>query len=258
MPKRRQLDGGAGDANYALIATEYSLYRNPEPAIAACINHALGQAATVLNVGAGIGSYEPTDRQVTAVEPSASMRAQRPPHLSVALDAVAEKLPFPNNSFDASMATFTVHQWTALDAGLAEMRRVTSGPVLILTCDPNLVQRFWLNAYAPEVLAAEARRYPALDRLGRVLGGTIDLEPVRIPLLCRDGFNEAYYGRPERLLKSAARQACSAWGFVDQTTTRRYVDHLHRDLDAGAWDDQHGHLRLQPDYEGSLYLVVSK
>ena len=191
----RKDDGSAGDANYGTIGKDYSIYRQPEPRIAAFINAALGTARTVLNVGAGAGSYEPLDRDLTAVEPSASMRAQRSAHLSVAVDAVAEKLPFPDSHFDASMATFTVHQWTALEAGLTEMRRVTRGPVVVLTCDPDLVQRFWLNDYAPEVLATEARRYPSLDRISVVLGGTARIVPVPIPLHCLDGFNEAYYGR---------------------------------------------------------------
>jgi len=203
----RQTDGSAGDANYAAIGMGYSSYRQPEPKIAAHIEHALGRARSVLNIGAGAGSYEPRDREMTAVEPSASMRAQRPSHLTVALDAVAEDLPFPNGHFDASMATFTVHQWTDLDAGLAEMRRVTRGPVLVLTCDPDLVQRFWLNSYAPEVLAMEARRYPPLSRIGSILGGNVSIVSVPIPLHCKDGFNEAYYGRPERLLEDGARLA---------------------------------------------------
>ena len=254
----RKDDGSAGDANYGTIGKDYSIYRQPEPRIAAFINAALGTARTVLNVGAGAGSYEPSDRDVTAVEPSASMRSQRSAHLSVAIDAVAEKLPFPDSHFDASMATFTVHQWSDLDAGLAEMRRVTKGPVVVLSCDPDLVQQFWLNAYAPDVLAAEARRYPALQRIGSLLGGHVTTLSVPIPLHCKDGFNEAYYGRPERLLEDGARLACSAWSFVSQETSRRYVDHLRRDLDNGTWDICHSPLRTLPEFDGSLRLVVSQ
>jgi len=156
MTVQRRDDGSAGDVDYGAIGRGYSSYRLPDSRIQAHIERALGPAQTVLNVGAGAGSYEPTDRSVTAVEPSAAMRAQRPPHLSPAIDAVAEHLPFADQQFDASMATFTVHQWADLARGLAEMRRVTRGPVVILTCDPTLVQHFWLNDYAPEVLAAEA------------------------------------------------------------------------------------------------------
>jgi len=149
----RHQDGSAGDANYGAIGTGYARFRQPDPRIAAFIHQALGTAETVLNVGAGAGSYEPTDRSVTAVEPSASMRAQRPPHLPAAIDAAAERLPFPDRSFDAAMATFTIHQWADLGKGLAELRRVTRGPIALLTCDPALLDRFWLNAYAPEVIA---------------------------------------------------------------------------------------------------------
>lgn len=253
----RNADGSAGDANYGTIGRDYAMQRQPEPAIAAFINDALGTARTVLNVGAGAGSYEPHDRDITAVEPSASMRAQRPEGLVPAIDAVAETLPFPDRQFDASMTTFSVHQWTRLDEGLREMRRVTRGPVVVLSCDPDLVRQFWLDEYAPEVLAAEARRYPSLDRIASVLGGDIRIVPVPIPLLCRDGFNEAYYGRPERLLDPGARLACSAWSFVTPATADAAVEHLRRDLAAGAWDRKHGHLRTQPTFDGSLRLLVS-
>src|SRR5580765_7904763 len=110
----RHEDGSAGDANYGTIGKSYVNYRQPESRIAAFICDALGDARTVLNVGAGAGSYEPVDRDVTAVEPSASMRAQRPAHLSIAIDAVAEDLPFPDKHFDAAMGTFTIHQWPDL------------------------------------------------------------------------------------------------------------------------------------------------
>jgi SAM-dependent methyltransferase len=254
----RKADGSAGDADYGSIGRGYAAFRKPEPAIEAIIARALGDARTVLNVGAGAGSYEPADRDVTPVEPSASMRAQRPAHLATAIDAVAERLPFADGHFDAAMTTFSVHQWTRLEDGLREMRRVTRGPVIILSCDPDLVQRFWLNDYAPDVLAAEARRYPALDHMAKVLGGAAEIGPVPIPLMCRDGFNEAYYGRPESLLEPAARLACSAWSFVSEDTAAGYVEHLHSDLASGAWDRKYGHLRNAPEFDGSLRLIVAR
>ncbi len=137
----RMADGSAGDANYATIGEAYTQYRRPDPRIGAAIAEALGAAGTVLNVGAGAGSYEPADRDVTPVEPSASMRAKRPAGLPAAVDATAEHLPFDDNAFDAAMTTFSVHQWGDLRAGLQELRRVTRGPVVILTCDPDLVRR---------------------------------------------------------------------------------------------------------------------
>ncbi|MBI5132633.1 MAG: class I SAM-dependent methyltransferase [Rhodopseudomonas palustris] len=253
----RHPDGSAGDADYAVIGERYADFRRPEPRIAAQIAGVLGGAETVLNVGAGAGSYEPTDRDVTAVEPSASMRAQRPAHLPRAIDACAEALPFPDRSFDAAMATFSVHQWSDLKRGLAEMRRVTRGPIVLLSCDPVQVQTFWLNEYAPEVLSVEARRYPSSGALAEGLGGPVRRVPVPIPLQCRDGFNEAYFGRPEMLLRSDARSACSAWSFVTDDVAERSVARLRADLESGAWDATHGSLRRQAAYIGSLYLFVS-
>ena len=250
-------DGSAGDADYGAIGKVYPGFRNPDPRIAAAIETALGDAATVLNVGAGTGSYEPADRAVTAVEPSAAMRAKRPSDRP-AIDATAERLPFPDGHFDAAMATFTVHQWQDLAAGLAETRRVTRGPVVILTCDPALVRDFWLYDYAPEVLDVEARRYPSLDTLAAGLGGHVDVRPVPIPRDCVDGFNEAYFARPHLLLDPDARRACSAWSFVDDAVQQRFATHLRRDLDDGTWDRDHGPLRHQPEYHGSLVLVVGR
>jgi hypothetical protein len=186
------------------------------------------------------------------------MRAQRPPDLVAAVDATAEDLPFPDNSFDAAMTTFSVHQWGNLGAGLREVRRVTRGPVVILTCDPALLNHFWLHEYAPEVIGTEARRYPSLRALAEGLGGPNRNAVVPVPLDCVDGFNEAYYGRPEALLDPPARLSCSAWSFVDGTVHRRFADHLGRDLDDGTWDDRFGHLRSQPTFDGSLVLVVSE
>jgi SAM-dependent methyltransferase len=250
-------DGSAGDADYGRIGGSYTDFRRPDPRLAARIEAALGSARTVLNVGAGTGSYEPLDRDVTPVEPSASMRAQRADHLAVAIDATAEDLPFPDNSFDAALSTFSVHQWSDLGAGLREVRRVTRGPVVLLTCDPDLLPRFWLHAYAPEVIAVEAQRYPPLPSLAEGLGGMTHHTLVPIPLDCVDGFNEAYYGRPEALLDPSARLACSAWSFVEPAGHHRFVDHLQRELGDGTWDRRFGHLRTQPTFEGSLVLVVS-
>lgn len=254
----RRGDGSAGDVDYGAIGHGYPAYRQPDSRIGAYIDRVLGSAQHVLNVGAGAGAYEPLDRHVTAVEPSAVMRAQRSRHLSSVIAAVAEALPFADHAFDASMATFTVHQWADVERGLAEMRRVSRGPVVILTCDPGLVQRFWLNDYAPEVLATEMPRYPSLSRIRASLGGTPHEFSVSIPFDCTDGFNEAYFGRPERLLDDGARLACSAWSFVSAEVRDRYVDHLRRDLEDGAWDARYGHLRHTREYDGSLRLVVAE
>jgi SAM-dependent methyltransferase len=256
--KARHNDGSAGDVDYGEIGGSYARYRQPDPAIAAQILEALGDSRTVLNVGAGTGSYEPTDREVTAVEPSASMRAQRPVALSVAIDARAEALPFGDASFDSSMATVTVHQWVDLEKGLAEMRRVTRGPVVLLVCDPALMKDYWLNDYIPEVRAVEASRFPSLQRIVTALGGRAEVKSVPIPLRCRDGFNEAYYGRPEALLNDEARLACSSWSLVPKAAVERFVHHLSSDLASGRWDEKYGFLRSQPFFDGPLRLVVGR
>jgi SAM-dependent methyltransferase len=258
MDSTRHADGSAGDVDYGRIGPGYASYRQPDPTIAALVVETLGLARTVLNVGAGAGSYEPTDRMVTAVEPSAAMREQRPAHLPRAVDATAEALPFPDNSFDASMTTFSVHQWTDLAAGLAQMRRVTRGPVLVLSCDPAVLDRYWLNDYAPEVVAIEASRYPPIEAITKHLGGDVDVLHAPIPLDCRDGFNEAYYGRPERLLEAGARKACSGWGFVAPQVVERFERTLRADLASGAWDARYGQLRDQPFYDGPLRLIVGR
>jgi len=258
MQKGRHSDGSAGDVDYGEIGGSYRRFRQPDPIIAAQILEALGDARTVLNVGAGAGSYEPTDREVTAVEPSASMRAQRPTNLSVAIDAVAEDLPFADASFDASMAIVTVHQWSDLEKGIGEMRRVTRGPVVLLVCDPALMQDYWLNDYIPEVRAVEASRFPPIERIAAALGGQVEVKPVPVPLHCRDGFNEAYYGRPEALLDEKARLACSSWSLVPKAAVERFVKHLSRDLGSGRWDQKYGHLRSQPFFDGPLRLAVGR
>lgn len=250
-------DGSAGDADYGVIGHGYRNYRQPEPAFAAAITAALGDAARVLNVGAGAGSYEPTDRKVTAVEPSAAMRSQRPGHLGEAVDATAESLPFDDDAFDATMTTFSVHQWRDLEAGLDELRRVACGPVVIMTCDPDLLERFWLTDYAPDAISTEARRYPSIERIAAGLGGTVEVSRLPIPLNCVDGFSEAYFGRPEMLLDPGARKANSAWSFVSDEAVARFEADLRRDLDDGTWDLRFGHLRTQPSFEGSLVLIVA-
>jgi hypothetical protein len=254
----RHQDGSAGDANYGAIGRRYADFRKPDPRIAELIEKALGDARTIVNVGAGAGSYEPVGRQVTAVEPSQSMRDQRPPHLPAAIDTVAEHLPFDDASFDAAMSTFSVHQWKDLDAGLRELRRVTRCPVVIMTCEPAELDRFWLHAYCPEVIAVEAVRYPPVEQIARTLGARSEILPVPIPLDCTDGFNEAYYGRPDMLLDPDARLACSAWSFVKDDVVRRFEDTLGGDLRSGRWDQRYGRLREQPFFEGSLKLIVGR
>lgn len=246
-----------GDFDYEQHGQGYALQRRPDPRIAARVHAALGPARTVLNVGAGAGSYEPLDRHVVAVEPSAAMRAQRPRELAPAIIGRAEELPFDDRVFDAAMATITIHQWADVASGLRELRRVTRGPIAILTFDGDALDRFWLASYAPELLAAERRRLPKLDVIAERLGGSTTVSVVPIPIDCTDGFTEAHYARPERLLDPTVRRAQSAWGFITDEAARRAVEALRGDLDSGAWDHRFGQLRTQPELEGSLRLLVN-
>ena len=156
------------------------------------------------------------------------------------------------------MATVTVHQWRDLARGLAELRRVARGPVVVLTFDGDELDRHWLAAYAPELIAAERRRYPPVPAIAAALGRTTDVIEVPIPIDCVDGFTEAYYARPEAFLDHHVRAAQSAWGFVSPEATERSVERLRADLTSGAWDQRYGHLRTQPQFLDSLRLLVGR
>lgn len=245
----------AGDFDYETHGGGYAVRRRTDPRIAAYVHAALGDAKTVLNVGAGAGSYEPEDREVTAVEPSRSMRAQR---RTPAVDAVAENLPFDDGSFDAVMATVTIHQWSDAGRGLRELRRVSRGPVVILTFDGDAGGEFWLADYAPELIAVERGRYPALAAVTEVLGGDCAVTTVPVPIDCVDGFTEAFYARPERFLDPEVRRSQSAWGFVEPVAIERSVAKLREDIESGDWDRRYGFLRSQPEYLGSLRLITAR
>lgn len=247
----------AGDFDYEKGGSGYAVQRRTDPRIAALIREALGPARSVINVGAGAGSYEPDDIEVTAIEPSLTMRSQRPEHLAAALDAVAEKLPFDENAFDAAMATVTIHQWSDSDQGLRELRRVSRGPVVILTFDGDALDDFWLARYAPEMIEAERRRYPKIDHVQRVLGGASSVSVVPIPHDCVDGFTEAFYSRPEAFLDPEVRRSQSAWGFVSDEKEIASMEKLRSDLESGEWDRKYGMLRDRPEYRGSLRLIVA-
>jgi hypothetical protein len=245
-----------GDFDYDAHGQFYSRQRRADPRIAALVHAALGPARTVLNVGAGAGSYEPEDRHVIAIEPSPAMRAQRPPHLSPAIHGIAENLPLDDRSVDAAMATLTVHHWGSLVAGLAELVRVTRGPIVVLTFDGEVMDRLWLGDYAPELFAVERRRYPAIAQIAAGLGGNCAVHPVQVALDCTDGFTDAFYGRPEGFLDPAVRKSQSAWGFLAPGVEDRIVARLAADLASGAWDARYGHLRTQPWFDGAVRLIV--
>jgi SAM-dependent methyltransferase len=222
---------------YDTIGAGYTVTRGTEPRIAAQIWAALGDARTVLNVGAGAGSYEPSDRDVLAVEPSVVMRAQRPAGSAPCVAAAAESLPFDDQSFDAAMAVCTVHHWQDPIAGLREMRRVARRVVVFLldTSDPS---QFWLTRdYLPEFAALPGCRVLAsLAELAGAIGAR--MEPVPIPWDCADGFFEAHWRRPEAYLDENVRRGVSVWAGVGPDVEQRAVHSLRDDLASGRWAER--------------------
>jgi SAM-dependent methyltransferase len=248
----------AGDFDYDRNGHGYAAFRRPDPRIASLVREALGESRTIVNVGAGAGSYEPPDRYVLAVEPSAVMRSQRPAHLAPAIDGVAAHLPLDDGAVDAAMAMVTIHQWPDAAAGLREMRRVARGPVVIMTFDGDVMEKFWLTDYAPGLLAAERSRYPAITEIQEVLGGTSEVITVPLAADCTDGFAEAYYARPEMFLDPAARGAQSAWGFISVAEQEASVNRLRADVESGAWQERYAGVVNEPFYYGSLRLVAAQ
>lgn len=242
---------------YDAIGDGYATTRRPDPRIAAAIDRALRDARSVVNVGAGSGSYEPADREVTAVEPSAAMIAQRPPGAAPAVQAVAEALPFDDASFDAALATMTLHHWDDAWRGLAELRRVARDRVVILTWDPAVAGASWLIAdYLPELLALDLFRFPEAAAIASALGGA-EVWPVPIPSDCRDGFIEAFWARPEAYLDPAVRAGMSGMRQLGAAVVEPAMRRLAADLDSGAWDRRHGHLREQDELDLGYRLVVA-
>jgi SAM-dependent methyltransferase len=244
--------------NYDQLGQKYSGYRQTDPRIAAFVNEALGDTKTILNVGAGAGSYEPADKYVIAVEPSVVMRSQRMRNNKVpAINAKADNLPFDDNSFDASMAMVTIHHWPDIDQGLKELRRVTKSQVVVMTFDPEQLDNFWNADYFPELIEVERARYPTIDFVKKSLGGNCEVVPIPVPVDCSDGFQEAFYGRPEAFLEKEVRLAQSAWGFLKDGLEEELIKRLSTDLESGAWDKKYGHYRTEPTFTCALRLVIS-
>jgi SAM-dependent methyltransferase len=215
---------------------------------------ALGDAQSVVNVGAGAGSYEPPDRDVTSVEPSEVMIAQRPPGAASAVQAAAERLPFEDDSFDAAMAVLTLHHWSEVDAGLAEMLRVARRRVVVVAFDNEVAAGHWIvRDYLPEVasiLARDPSLRHLLDALPRATA-----EPLLVPRDCSDRMFATLWARPEEYLDPAVRAATSRWHQVPREAADRAVARLRADLASGAWDERYGHLRTTPEYDVGLRLV---
>ena len=240
---------------YDEIGATYTVTRRTEPRIAAQIWAALGDARTVVNVGAGTGSYEPPDRDVTAVEPSAVMRAQRQAGAARCVAAMAERLPFEDQSFDAAMAFATVHHWQDPIAGLREMQRVARR-LVVFTCDTtdrDWRSRFWLTRdYLPEVAASPVG---LVTELASAIGART--ERVLIPWDCADGFFEAYWRRPEAYLDENVHRGISVWTAVGRDAEERAVHQLRGDLASGRWAERNRDILDLEEAELGLRLVVA-
>lgn len=239
-------------ALYDTIGVNYRELRQPDPRIARIIEQALGDARVILNVGAGTGSYEPAGRQLVAVEPSFDMIARRSPMAAPAVQAVAGALPFADDTFDAAMAILTLHHWPDQAAGLREMRRVTRGPLVLLTFDPS--QRPWLTDYLPALATLDDAQMPTLSDYRRWLG-PVRVTPVPVPHDCSDGFLYAWWRRPEAYLDARIRSGSSSfWAIHDTAAGLRDLQH---DLESGAWQRRYAALLTLDAYDAGYRLVVA-
>ena len=240
--------------HYDDIGRSYSGHRRPDPRIARVINAALGDAQSVVNVGAGTGSYEPTDRAVVAVEPSSVMIAQRPANAAPVVRGSADHLPFADGAFEAALAILTVHHWSDRRAGLAEMRRVARGQVVVLTWDPEH-PGFWLvRDYFPDIIELDRSIFPTLAELEAVLGH-VEVSAVPIPHDCVDGFLGAYWRRPVAYLDEEVRAGISTFARIKDVAPR--IERLRAELEDGRWSMKNAELLGLEQLDVGYRLVVS-
>jgi SAM-dependent methyltransferase len=240
---------------YDEIGSGYRNYRRPEPRIAAAIWRALGQADSVVNVGAGAGSYEPTDRFVVAVEPSMTMIRQRRSGSAPVVQASATHLPFRDASFAAALAILTMHHWPDQARGLDELARVTRSHIVLLTWDPASTG-FWLvEDYFPEIVEIDRRIFLSIDELRRALGGA-EVSPLMIPHDCLDGFLGAYWRRPQAYLDAGVRSAIST--FSKLRTLDAGLARLRRDIADGTWTRRYGELLGRAEIDLGYRLIVAR
>jgi SAM-dependent methyltransferase len=242
---------------YDRTGVGYAAVRRGDPRIAARVEAALGDARTVLNVGAGTGSYEPADRAVTAVEPSSTMIEQRPPGSAPVIQGRAEELPFGDASFDAAMAMITVHHWSDLGAGLGEMTRVARDRAVVLSFDPAPLEGLWFLDYFPRALDIHSGFMPPLEEIAEGLGGA-RVEAVPLPRRCSDGFFFALWDRPEMQLDPEVRRGSTIWHVMEPELIEDGLERLRADLESGTWDERHGHLREETEeLDLGMRLVVA-
>jgi SAM-dependent methyltransferase len=243
---------------YDEIGPGYSAMRRADPRLHRAILEALGGARSVANVGAGAGSYEPTDREVIAVEPSPAMIAQRTSSTAPVVQARAEAIPFRAGSFEAALAILTAHHWHDIEAGLRELDRVASRRVVIVTVDIETMAKLWLiRDYFPEIAAFDRRRFPTPQFLADAFGRA-SVQPVAIPADSTDGFTPAYWRRPEAFLDPSVRASQSSFAILGDEVLARGLAALAHDLGNGTWRRRNRELLELSDYDGGLRLVVAE
>lgn len=248
----------AGGVRYDRIGRGYSDYRRADPRIAAAVLAALGDARTVVNVGAGTGSYEPTDRPVVPVEPSTAMALQRDQALPPAVLGVAESLPMADGTADAAMAIMTMHHWADVPRGLAELKRVARRRIVVMTIDPVVQAQMWLfTDYVPEIADRELESIPSVDEVVSLLGHA-EVTTLPVPHDCVDGFGLAFWSRPEAVLDPGARAATSGFARLEDDIEAAAVARLAQDLRSGAWDARYGHLRQLSELDVGLRLITAE
>ncbi len=244
-------------SHYDRIGATYSATRRPDPRIERQIADALGDARSVVNVGAGTGAYEPRDRDVTAVEPSAVMLAQRPPEAAPAVRGSAEALPFGDDAFDAALAVLTMHHWSDWRAGVAELRRVARKRIVMLTFDPAYIARYWLvRDYLPEIAVMDEARFPPLATVAEALGDARIL-PVPIAADCSDGFLCASWKRPLAYLDETVRANISSFALLPPAVVAAALARLERDVDDGTWAARNAGLLAHDEADFGYRLLVA-
>ena len=239
---------------YDAIGVGYRDFRRPDPRLETAIIRALNPAETVVNVGAGTGSYEPSDRSVVAVEPAMTMIRQRRPGSAPVVQASATELPFRDDGFAAALAILTVHHWPDQARGLDEMARVARRRVVVVTWDPS-TSGFWLtDDYFPEIFEIDRPLFPSIEDFRRALG-RVEVHPLPIPHDCVDGFLGAYWRRPHAYLDAGVRSAIST--FAKLHDLGRGLDRLRRDLEDGSWARRYGDLLDQPEIDLGYRIVVA-
>ncbi len=256
MTRAAAVVGAAGTPPvYDRIGIGYRSVRRPDPRWSALIRAAIGEGRSVVNVGAGAGSYEPVDVPVTAVEPSMVMIAQRPAGAAPCVAGRAEALPFDDGAFDVALAVLTVHHWADLARGIAELHRVARRYVIV-SYDMDVQDQFWLTRdYIPKIADAEHSRVPALATLQNRLPGS-RVEPLPISADFTDGFMTAFWQRPHAYLDPAVRRSCSAFALTDRDAVERGIASLRSDLASGAWERRFRHLRALSSIDAGFRLIT--